>query len=99
MPRKPQFGSIYQPVKKGGVKTAVWWIRYYVNGVQQHESSKSKRYADAEKLLKERQSEIQTGLYAGPTAEKIKVSALLDDLIHDFETNGKSVEWVKHVDK
>jgi integrase len=99
MPRKPQFGSIYQPVKKGGVKTAVWWIRYYVNGVQQYESSKSKRYADAEKLLKERQSEIQTGLYAGPVAEKIRVSTLLDDLIQDFETNGKSVEWVRHVDK
>ncbi len=99
MPRKPQFGSIYQPVKKGGVKTAVWWIRYYVNGVQRYESSKSRRYTDAENLLKQRQAEIQTGEYAGPVAEKIKIAELLDDLIEDFETNGKSVEWVKHVDK
>ncbi len=67
MPRKPQFGSIYQPVKSGGVKTAVWWIRYYVDGVQQYESSKSKRYTDAEKLLRERLAEIETGQYAGPT--------------------------------
>src|SRR5665213_4235147 len=99
MPRKPQFGSIYQPVKSGGVKTAVWWIRYYVNGVQQYESSKSKRYADAERLLKERQAEIQTGLYAGPVAEKIQIAELLDELIEDFEINNKSVEWVRHVDK
>jgi hypothetical protein len=99
MPRKPQFGSIYQPTKSAGVKTSVWWIRYYVNGIQQSESSKSKRYTDAEKLLKERSAEIQTGQYAGPVAEKIKVSYLLDDLIQDFETNGKAVAWVRHVDK
>jgi integrase len=99
MSRKPQFGSIYQPVKKGGVKTSVWWIRYYVDGVQQYESSKSRRYTDAEALLKQRLVEIQTGAYAGPVAEKIKISELLDDLIQDFEMNAKSVEWVRHVDK
>ncbi len=76
-----------------------WWIRFYSNGKQIHESSKSRKYSAAQDLLKQRIVEMDSGQYAGPTAEKIKVATLLDGLIAVYETNDKSVNWVRDVDK
>ena len=39
----------------------------------------------------------ETGVYAGPAAERVKVTELLDELIEDFENNDKSVTWVRYV--
>ena len=49
-------------------------------------------------LLKKRLMEISAGVHAGPQAKHITVAALLDDLIADFETNEKSVDWVRFVE-
>ena len=93
MPRKPQLGRIYRPKKKrpDGTRTEIrtWWVAYYVNGSQTRESSKSRKYKDAENLLRRRIAERETGVYAGPAAERVKVSELLDELIEDFENNDK----------
>ena len=102
MPRKPRFGSIYRRKKKlpdgAEVTLKPWWIQYRVTGKKVRESSKSTRYGDAERLLRQRLREVDTGSYAGPVAERIRVADLLDDLIADFELNAKSVEWVRYVD-
>ena len=101
MPRKPRFGRIYHPKKKrpDGTRTEIrtWWVAYYVNGSQTRESSKSQKYKDAENLLRRRIAELETGVYAGPAAERVKVTELLDELIEDFENNDKSVTWVRYV--
>ena len=51
----------------------------------------------AEHLLRRRLLEIEAGSYAGALAEKLTIGDLLDDLMADFEENGKSVEWMRYV--
>lgn len=101
MPRKPQFGRIFQRTKRepGGIMITLptWWIAYYVDGAERRESSKSEKYKDAEGLLRQRQAEMHLGSIAPSNAKLAKVSALLDGLIADYELNGKSVEWARDV--
>ena len=103
MPRRPNFGRIFKPKKKRPdgkrIEIAVWWIEFYHGGRQVRESSKSRKYKDAEGLLRQRLAELQGGNYAGPRAERVTVGELLDDLVADYETNEKSVDWCQHVCK
>ena len=96
MPRKPRFGRIYRR-KYNGQESPVWWIEFYANNRQIRESSKSTRYSDAERLLRQRVSEIETGLYA-PQAKRVTVATLLNALLLDYETNEKSISWANYVD-
>ena len=101
MPRKPQFGRIYKPKKKTPDGTRVeirtWWVDYYHNGGQVRESSKSRRYKDAEALLRQRVAEMENGAYA-PQAKRVTVAMLMDALLVDYETNDKSIAWARHLD-
>lgn len=100
MPRKPQFGRIYRRTWKKPDGTTVelptWWIEYYSGGAQRRESSKSEKYRDAEHLLKTRQSEMLSGTIAHPRAERTTVSDLLENLVSDYDLNGKDVEWARY---
>lgn len=68
-------GSIYQRGK-------VWWISYMVRGEQVNESSKSGVRKDAEKLLKRRMGEIESGRAVGSIV--ITVPDLLTRLEADY---------------
>jgi len=83
MKRKPKLGSIYE---RGGI----WWLKYYRNGKSYRESSKSKVYEDAERLLKRRLGEIVTGKFAGLEPERIKLRQLTGLVIEDYRENGKA---------
>ena len=91
--RKPKFGSIYQRKKKlsdGTVKILpTWWIKYRKNGQVFRESSESDRYADAERLLKRRVSEIVTGKFAGLEPERIRMADLFADVVEDYRQSAK----------
>lgn len=101
MPRKPRFGRIYHPrVKRpDGAESEIrtLWIEYYHRGRQVRESSKSRRYSDAEGLLRQRLAQIETGTYA-PAANRITVAMLLDAVLLDYETNGKSISLARYID-
>jgi integrase len=88
MSKKPRIGRIFQ-------RGTTWWIGYSINGVEKRESSKSDKQTVAEHLLKQRNAEIIAGHFH--TAPPALVNELLDDLLHDYEVNGKSDEWVKLV--
>jgi integrase len=90
MPRKPQFGSIYQ-------RGAVWWIKYYRDGRPFYESSESTKYGDAQNLLNQRRAEIFTGTHLAGKARKVLVEDLLDGLERDYKINGKAVDWCESV--
>jgi hypothetical protein len=66
----------------------VWWIAYYVNGVERRESSRSQREADAKRVLKKRLTQIHGGRYVGPEEEKRTVVELLDALETHLENRG-----------
>ena len=100
MPRKPQFGRVFKPHRKlkdgRRVEIRTWYIEYYANTRQIRESSKSKRYTDAEALLRRRLAEMETGSYVQP--HRITVADLLDNLLYDYANNNKSIGWARYVD-
>ena len=96
MPRKPRFGRIFRR-KYNGQESGPWWIEYYIQGHQERESAKSDRFGDAERLLKHRLMDIETGSYS-PLEKKITVATLLDGLLAEYEANEKSIIWARNVD-
>jgi integrase len=75
---------------------AVFWIAYYYNGVEKRESSHSQNERQAQRLLKKRLGEIGAGKLVGPSEEKLTFDQLAEDLITDYEVNGKrSLKSVK----
>ncbi len=82
-------GSIY---KRG--KT--YWIQYYRNGKPYRESTKSKKEADAKRLLKRREGEISAGKLPGVYFDKVKFDELAEGLLRDYRINQrKATERVK----
>ena len=68
---------------------SVFWIAYYHRGKEYRESSESENESQARKLLKKRLGEIGSGKLVGPIEEKVTFEQLADDLIKDYEVNGK----------
>ncbi len=67
----------------------VCWIGYYHRGREIRESSHSESEAQAGKLLKKRLGEIGKGRLIGPVEEKVTFEEMAQDLLRDYETNGK----------
>ena len=74
-------GSIY---KRG----TTYWIQYYRNGKPYRESTKSRKEADAKRLLKKREGEISEGKLPGIYFDRVKFDELAEDFITDYEING-----------
>jgi integrase len=83
--------------------TSVWWIKYSRNGKPFSESSHTTDKRKAERILKQRLAEIQTGTFVGPETERTRVHELADDFLRDYRINGrKSVDdakarWTLHL--
>jgi integrase len=81
--RRPKgTGSIYQRPD-----SAVYWLKYSRYGKPYRESSQTTDKRKAERILKVRLSEITTGTFIGPQAEKIKVSELAEDFLREYRIN------------
>lgn len=63
-----------------------WHIQFSHNGKQYRESTHTDSYNKAVNTLKKRHGEVESGKYLGVAVEKLKVSALLDDVLDDYET-------------
>jgi integrase len=83
-------GMIYKRKHKGKVGRT-WWIKYYRNGKPYRESSKSRKKADAKRLLKKREGEILDGKLPGIYFDRVKFDELADDFLLDYKMNGKDV--------
>jgi len=73
-------GSIY---KRGNI----FWIKYYRNGKPYRESPKSKKEADAKRLLKKREGEIAQGKLPGIYFDRIRFEELANDFLSDYRIN------------
>jgi integrase len=78
-------GSIY---KRG----QVYWIKYYRNGKPFRESTKSKKEADAKRLLKKREGEISSGKLPGIYFDKVRFDELAEDFLSDYRINKKNLK-------
>jgi integrase len=83
-------GSVYR--RKGSPN---WWLKYYHHGKPIRESSGSTKKSEALNLLKEREGRIAQGQPLSLRVERIKVDELLDDVLRDYEANGKSLDRAK----
>lgn len=77
-------GSIYK-------RDNVYWIKYYRNGKPYRESTKSKKEADAKRLLKKREGEIAQGKIPAVYFDRIKFEELAEDFLRDYRLNNKTV--------
>lgn len=75
-------GNIYQ-------RGRVYWIKYYRNGKPYRESTKSKKEADAKRLLKKREGEISEGKLPGIYFDRVRFDELAEDFLRDYRINGK----------
>ncbi|MBW2054887.1 MAG: site-specific integrase, partial [Deltaproteobacteria bacterium] len=73
-------GSIYKRGK-------VYWIQYYRNGKPYRETTKSKKEADAKRLLKKREGEISEGKLPGIYFDRVKFDELAEDFLRDYRIN------------
>jgi integrase len=73
-------GSIY---KRGDT----FWIKYYRNGKPYRESTRSKKEADAKRLLKKREGEIAGGKLPGIYFDKVRFDDLAEDFLTDYRVN------------
>ena len=64
-----------------------WWLKYYRHGRPYRESSYSQDRARAERLLKRRLAEIETGQFRGLPAERVRFDELAADLQTDYRIN------------
>lgn len=72
-----------------------WWLYYSDHGRMVRESSHSKNKDDANKQLKRKLAAVSHGEDLGRS--DVRVDELLDDLLQDYEINGKSLAWAKIV--
>lgn len=82
-------------------ESAVWWIKYYRNGVPMRESSESEKETVARSLLRQREGDIERGLPITPQTNRATFDELAADVINDYKANGKrSLDTVtNHVDR
>jgi integrase len=66
-----------------------WWIKYYVNGNAQYESSRSTKKTVAQKLLARREGPIAEGRVPFFRFDKVTFKELADDFLRDYRINGK----------
>src|SRR5512139_1807803 len=78
-------------------ESAVWWIKYYRNGIPMRESTESDKESVAKNLLKQREGDIVRGVPITPQTNRCTVGELLDDVLNDYTVNAKrSLETVRH---
>jgi integrase len=89
--KKPTGGSIYRPKyrKPDGavVEQAVWWVKYYRNGVPIRESAKTDSWEEANRFLKRRNGEVVTGRLTGSGPERVRMRTVLEAVADDYKEN------------
>lgn len=83
-----------------------YWIKYYRNGKPFRESTKSRKEADAKRLLKKREGEISEGKLPGVYFDRVTFKELAKDLLRELSDKRKeepgegcNVPGIKHAAK
>ncbi|MCG8408885.1 MAG: hypothetical protein MI923_27080, partial [Phycisphaerales bacterium] len=84
-------GSIY-------LRGRVYWIQYHQNGRPIRESTRSRKRADAVRLLKRREGEIAEGRIPGVYSDRVLFESLAADLQTDYRLRGnKTLDKVERI--
>jgi integrase len=82
-------GHIY---KRGNI----YWIKYYRNGKPYRETTRSKKEADAKRLIKRREGEISQGKLPGIYFDKVLFNDLAENLLTDYLINDRKTKTIKN---
>ena len=69
----------------------VYWIKYHRNGKPYYESTRSKKEADAKRLLKKREGEIAQRQDAGVVFDKVTYDELAEGFLSDKKAESTKV--------
>ena len=97
--RRPRgTGSLYRQRS-----SANWSIQYYRNGKVYRQTTGTTNRRKAERMLAKKLAEIATHTFIEPRAERILVEELAQDMLRDYEINGRKslddakTRWEKHL--
>jgi integrase len=66
-----------------------WWIKYYQGGRAVRESTGTAKETVARRILRSREGDVEKGIPIVPQMGKILFDDAADDLLNDYQTNGK----------
>jgi len=80
----------------------VWWIKYHRNGRPYFESCRSPDRGVAEKRLKRRLAQVETGQFRGLQPERVRFDELAADLLNEYAVNrrksvGRNERSIEHL--
>ena len=86
-------GSLYKRKVRGAngewKELPTWWLKYYQNGRAVRESSRTQSERVAKRMLRVREGDVERGIPVNPKMDRITFEEAAQDLIHDYEVNGK----------
>jgi hypothetical protein len=71
---------------------AVWWVKYYVNGVPLRESTGTEKEAEARKILKRKEGRALSGEPLLPRVDRMRYEEAAADLRTHYRTTGERGE-------
>jgi site-specific recombinase XerD len=82
-------GSLYHQNLKPGKPSAIFWIKYYVNGRAIRESTRTTDREEAKRILKAREGAAATGQPILPRLDRIRYEEVAEDLRTYYKTTGR----------
>src|SRR4029079_18327947 len=84
------------------VETGPHWMKYYSEGRPIQESTRTVDWAEAKRLLKEKEGQVATWLYRGPTTERIRFEDLAALVKQDYQISKRKTlrrvdEYLNHL--
>jgi integrase len=67
----------------------IWWVRYYRDGRRYEESSHSDKWADADRILKDREGDIAKGLPVTAAIGRMRFDDAAADLLTEYLVNAR----------
>jgi integrase len=80
------------------LKGKIWWVQYYSRGHQVRESSHSKTFTVAERMLKRRIAGAEAGLIDTPNVRRLRYDDLRSALLADYRMNGRKSLFARKSD-
>ena len=86
-------GSLYKRTYKtsdGEIRERpTWWLKYHQNGRAIRESTGTTKETVAKRMLRLREGDVERGIPVNPRMDRLTFKETAQDVIHDYETNGK----------
>jgi len=80
----------YKDKKTGEKKeSAVYWAKYYRNGVPIRESTGTTAFSEARAFLNRREGDVAKGVPITPKMGRVKFTEIAEDIVKDYRVNAK----------